>query len=254
MSKIKTLIVEDEELFASSLEQILINIDQDIVVVAKLESIRSTVEWLQQNTVDLIFMDIQLSDGTSFEIFDKVEIEVPVVFLTSYDQYAIKAFKQNSIGYLLKPLNIEDLKAAITKFKKHNATRLEKFEISSLLKMMKNERTEYKRRFIVYVGEKIKYIDAENIAYFFIAEGEAFMRESEGRIYPSDSSLDKIQTLLDPSLFFRINRQYLINIKAIKNMYTYSKSAIKIELAPKPDEDIFVSLSRTTDFKRWLNQ
>jgi two-component system, LytTR family, response regulator LytT len=251
---IKTLIIEDEELLANNLELTLKEIDRDIEVVAKIESVTSSINWLAANKADLIFLDIQLSDGLSFDIFEKVKVESPVIFLTAYDQYAIRAFKLNSIDYLLKPLNIDDLKNALVKFKKQNLISASSSDLRMLFDIIKNREVVYKKRFVVYVGEKIKYIEIENIAYFFIIEGETFMRDFEGNIYPCDYSLDKLQPDIDPAIFFRVNRQYTVNLRAIKQMFAMSKSAIKLDLLPKTDEDVFISLSRNSEFKKWLNQ
>lgn len=254
MTMIKTLIVEDEELLANNLELALKEVEPTLEVVAKLESVASSIKWLTNNKPDLIFLDIQLSDGLSFEIFEKVMVESPVIFLTAYNQYAIRAFKLNSIDYLLKPLNIADLKNALSKFKKQKQLSTPAGDLKMLFEMMKNLDVVYKKRFVVYVGDKIKYIETENIAYFFIVEGDTFMRDFEGSTYPCDYSLDKLQPEIDPAIFFRVNRQYTVNLKAIKQMFTVSKSAIKLDLLPKPDEDVFVSLSRSSEFKKWLNQ
>jgi DNA-binding LytR/AlgR family response regulator len=195
-----------------------------------------------------------LSDGLSFEIFQKVKIETPVIFLTAYDQYAIRAFKLNSIDYLLKPLNIQELKSALIKFRKQLVQKSQGDEFVKLIDLLQHKEPSYRKRFVVYVAEKIKYIETENVAYFFIIEGETFFRDFEGNNYPCDFSLDKLASELDPAIFFRVNRQYTINLKAIKHMYNLTKSSIKIDLNPRPDEEVFVSLSRSGDFKRWLNQ
>jgi two-component system, LytTR family, response regulator LytT len=254
MTMIKTLIVEDEELLAKNLELTLKEIDPTIEVAARLESVTSSIKWLTNNKADLIFLDIQLSDGLSFDIFDKVNVDVPVIFLTAYDHYAIRAFKLNSIDYLLKPLNINDLSSALDKFRKHSGSNNDLQEFRKLMQMIKTKSCNYKKRFVVHVGEKIKYIEAENIAYFFIVEGETFMRDFEGSTNACDYSLDKLEPEIDPAIFFRVNRQYTVNLKAIKQMFTMSKSAIKLDLLPKPDENVFVSLSRSSYFKKWLNQ
>lgn len=254
MSTIKTLIVEDEELLASNLEQTLAQLEPSVQVVAKLESVVSTVSWLKKNTVDLIFLDIQLSDGLSFDIFEQVNVETPVIFLTSYNHYAVRAFKLNSIDYLLKPLNTEELKNALNKYKKQALKSFDIQEFSRVIGALKDKTAEYKKRFVVYIGDKIRYLDAENIAYFFIIEGESFMRGFDGNTYSCDYSLDKLQPEIDPAIFFRVNRQYIVNIKAIKQMFTVSKSTIKLELTPIADGDVFVSLSRSSEFKKWLDQ
>jgi DNA-binding LytR/AlgR family response regulator len=254
MNKIKVLLVEDEELFAQSLEQILIEMDPGIEVVTTLVSVSSAIKWLKKNTVDLIFLDIQLSDGLSFEIFEKVTIEIPLIFITSYDEYAIKAFKLNSIDYLLKPVNNYELKQAIEKFRKYAVKTSNKIDYRHLADMIMNKNNMYKRRFVVYAGQKMKYIETKEIAFFYILESDVYACDKEGKMYPVEFTLDKLETLLDPEQFFRINRKYIINISAIKNMYPLSKSSIKVELSTKTNEDTVVSLSRTAEFRRWLNK
>jgi DNA-binding LytR/AlgR family response regulator len=254
MNAIKTLIVEDEELLASSLELTLVQVEPSVQVVAKLESVASAVSWLKSNTVDLIFLDIQLSDGLSFDIFEQVNVEAPVIFLTSYDHYAIRAFKLNSIDYLLKPLNVEEMISALDKYKKQVLKSFDFQEFSRVMGALKDKTAEYKKRFVVYVCDKIKYLEAEKIAYFYVVEGESFMRGFDGSTYSCDYSLDKLQPEIDPAIFFRVNRQYIVNIGAIKQIFAVSKSAIKLDLLPKSDCDVFVSLSRSSEFKKWLDQ
>jgi two-component system, LytTR family, response regulator LytT len=254
MTMINTLIIEDEELLANNLELALKEVDPTITILEKIESVASSVKWLNNNKPDLIFLDIQLSDGLSFEIFEKIEIDVPVIFLTAYDQYAIRAFKLNSIDYLLKPLNIGDLRVAVDKFKKHTSNNLNQDELKKLLATIGRKEITFKKRFVVYVGEKIRYVETENIAYFFILEGDTFMCDFDRNINPCNYSLDKLMPELDPAQFFRVNRQYTVNLKAIRQMFAVSKSAIKLDLTPRPDSDVFVSLSRSSDFRKWLDK
>jgi DNA-binding LytR/AlgR family response regulator len=254
MNKTRIAIIEDEELFADSLEAILKELDPSFSILAKIGSVKVATEWLKNNPVDLIFLDIHLSDGKSFEIFENIKLEIPVIFLTSYDQYAIKAFSVNSVDYLLKPVNIDDLKRAIDKFKKFSPADINSIDYRELVKAMTEDRKDYKKRFLTSFGDKIKYIETDRIAYFFILERDIFLRDNDGSNYPVEYSLDKLQLILDPEKFFRINRKYLINISAIKNMFALGKSRIKIELFPKADENIFVSLSHTSEFRKWLNK
>lgn len=253
MNTIKVLIIEDEKIFADNLEQILRDIEPELSVVGKLSSVQESVEWLSENTADLIFLDIQLSDGISFEIFNQIEVQTPVIFITSYDQYAIDAFKFNSIDYLLKPVNVDELKQSILKYKK-TGQHISVSNYQQLLAMMLNQNREFKKRFMVHVADRIKTVDTEDIAYFFVLDRNTFLCTNSGTKYDLEFTLDKIENMIDPELFFRINRQYIININAIKNMYTFSKSRIKVELQPKPDDVTMVSLSKTSDFRKWLSR
>ncbi len=253
MNTIKVLIIEDEKIFADNLEQILNGLETELSVVGKLRSVQESVEWLTDNTCDLIFLDIQLSDGISFEIFKQIEIHTPVIFITSYDQYAIDAFKLNSIDYLLKPINVDELKQSILKYKKtgqHQSVS----NYQQLIEMVLNQNREFKKRFMVHVADRIKTIETKDIAYFYVLDRYTFLCTNSGTKYDLEFTLDKIESMLNPEFFFRINRQYIININAIKNMYTFSKSRIKVELQPKPDIETMVSLSKTSNFRKWLSR
>ena len=248
----KVLIIEDEKIFANNLEQILKNIDDSIIVQAKIGSVEETVIWLQENQTDLIFLDIHLSDGLSFEIFEQVKITTPIIFLTSYDQYAIKAFKLNSIDYLIKPINIEELVQAIEKYKSLKQSPI--IDYQQIINLLGNKQPEYKKRFLAHFADKIKSIETNEIAYFYFAERDTYLCTFDGKKYSIEFSLDKLETMINPDKFFRINRRYIINIKAISNMFTLSKSKIKVELKPPADDDTVVSLSKSSGFRRWLSR
>ncbi len=249
----KVLIIEDEILAAEKLEQMLHNISPDIEVLAKLGSIKESVGWLIQHTADLIFLDIQLSDGISFSIFNQITVSTPIVFTTAYDQYAVKAFQLNSIAYLLKPIRTSDLAESIQKYK----TLKSAFNINfdDLFSQLHSPKQEYKKRLLIHIGDKIRKIDVPDIAYFYIFDKYVFLKTFQGNTFPIDYTLDKLEEILDPAYFFRINRKYTININAIANMYVYSRGRIKLDLQPKVEEpfDLVVSTNRSGDFKRWLN-
>jgi DNA-binding LytR/AlgR family response regulator len=251
---IKVLIVEDEQPAAEFLERMLKRIDPAISVEAKLPTVRETVAWLSMHEPELIFLDIHLADGSSFNIFDQLEVRAPIIFTTAYDQYAIRAFKVNSIDYLLKPISEEDLKNSLQKFQQHHSERKE--DSAALAEILKNlgKKPEYKQRFMVYAGEKIRTIKTAEIAYFYITEKQVFLCTFEGRQYSQDQSLDKIEALLDPEQFFRINRKFIINLEAIDTMYRLSSSRIKLSLNPPADEETIVSFHRLGDFRKWLNR
>jgi two-component system, LytTR family, response regulator LytT len=247
------LIIEDETLAAERLELMLKDVDPAIVVKAKLVSVKDSVNWLLQNQVDVIFLDIQLSDGLSFSIFEQISISTPVIFTTAYDRYAIKAFQVNSISYLLKPIRKSDLSEALLKL--HNLKSAFSIDFDSLLAQIQGRQPEFKKRFLIQIGEKIKKIETAEIAYFHILEKGCYLRTFQGNNYPVDYTLDKLETLIDPSCFFRINRKYLVNMAAISNMVAYSRSRVNLELKPKADDEseTIVSIDRSADFKNWLN-
>ncbi len=248
------LIIEDEKIAANNLEKMLHQIDENIHVQDKIDSIKSAVKWLDANKTDLIFLDIHLADGISFKIFEHLKIQTPIIFTTAYDQYAVKAFKVNSIDYLLKPIEIRELEQSLNKFKElgrmKNAGTI---DYNSLIDILGNK-TEYQQRFIVRYGQKVKSIKISNIAYFNVIDENVFICTKNNKNYPIDYSLDKLENILAQKQFFRINRQFIVSFDAIENMFTLSKSRIKIILKQKPDKETIVSYSRLSDFKKWLNQ
>lgn len=250
----KALIIEDEQLAARRLESLINTCDSSIQVVAKLESVEESVDWLKSNPhPDIMFLDIHLEDGLSFAIFDKVKVDVPIIFTTAFDEYAIKAFKLKSIDYLLKPIVQEDLNKAIEKFKSWSGDKKQTVDLSELYKLMQTQAHQYRDRFSVSVGEKLKTIEVKDISYFFSTSGITFVSMNGKGQYSLDVSLDKLTGELNPKDFFRINRQYLISHRSIANVFVYPKSRLKIELTPTTQDDIFVSLDRVTDFKKWLD-
>ena len=247
------LIIEDEDLAAERLERMLNEIDPDVNVRAKIRSVKEAINWLKEHTVDLIFIDIQLSDGLSFSIFDEIHISTPLVFTTAYDQYAIRAFQHNSISYLLKPIRKKELKESLGKFERFRSAFSIDFEtISSIYQ---GDKPAYKKRFLISIGEKLKKIEVTDIAYFYAMDKSVFCRTFENKALPIDQSLDALEELLDPEIFFRINRKYIVNMNAIEQMIAWSRSRIKLELNPpvKDEEGAIVSISRSSDFKKWMN-
>ena len=247
------LIIEDEKVAAERLQAMLLNVNPAIEVRAKLRSVKESVHWLKEHTVDLIFIDIQLSDGLSFSIFDEINISTPLIFTTAYDQYAIKAFQFNSVGYLLKPIQKSELREALEKYEVLKSAFAIDFE--TLRAVYQGQKAEYKKRFLISVGEKLKKVEADQIAYFYAMEKSVFCRTFEDKIFPMDHSLDYLEELLNPETFFRINRKYIVNMEAIKQMEAWSRSRIKLYLNPpiKGDDDTIVSIGRSSDFKKWMN-
>ncbi|MDA3954859.1 MAG: LytTR family DNA-binding domain-containing protein [Bacteroidales bacterium] len=248
------VIIEDEGFAAEKLERQLVTMDSSIAVVAKIESVENAVSWLKENSADLIFLDIHLSDGLCFRIFDEVEIKTPIIFTTAYDQYAIQAFKVNSVDYLLKPINKFDLAASYEKYRELHQKE-NPIDYSALKDMIGDMREKkYQKRFLVVEGDTIKTVLIENIAYFF-AEGKyAFLVEKSGGRFLIDTTLEHLTSVLDPEDFFRINRQVIAQLDSIKKMNTWFSRRIKLELIPTFEKETIVSTERVKDFKEWLNQ
>lgn len=247
------LIIEDEKLAADKLEHMLREIDPSINVLAKPGSIKESVKWLFNNSADLIFLDIQLSDGISFSIFEEISINTPVIFTTAYDQYAIKAFQVNSIAYLLKPIRKTDLEESLRKLRTVKSAYSIDFEM--LLANLQGREPDFRKRFLIQTGDKIRKIEVSEIAYFYVLEKGVYLRTFQGSSYTVEYALDKLETILDPGMFFRINRKYLVNMNSISNMVAYSRGRVKLELKPHADDelDTIVSIDRSADFRKWLN-
>lgn len=249
----KVLIIEDEQIAADNLEKQLKSIDSQIQVLNKIESVRDSVSWLSHNSADLIFLDINLSDGLCFSIFEQVEVNIPVIFTTAYDQYALKAFKLYSIDYLLKPIELTDLENSIEKFRKITGSISKNPDFQTLIDHLKKEK-DYQKRFVINIDRKIKIVKTEEIAYFTGSDNGTFLTTFSNKNYAVDYSLDKLETMLDPELYFRVNRNFIINIDAIKDMYTLAKSRVQIVLEPKPEQETLVSFNRMSNFRKWINR
>ncbi len=250
----EVLIVEDEAVAVKRLEKILTEVAPEINVVARTGSVKDSVRWLMKNKPDLIFMDIQLSDGISFNIFDQLDVSIPVIFTTAYDQYAIKAFEANSLGYLLKPVRSNELKKAIEKynsFYKSSAT-----DFNALWDQIRNQKPAYKQRFMVQRGEKILHVSTSEMAYMYAIQKDVFATTFDNKSYALEFTLEKLSGMLDPEMFFRINRKYVININAIDSMVARSRGRIKVNLNPPADdpEEAVVSVDRSPEFKKWLDK
>jgi DNA-binding LytR/AlgR family response regulator len=251
----KILIIEDEPQAAQRLENVLIELEPGAVIVDKLDSIKRSVKWLKSNEApDVVFMDIQLADGLSFEIFDQHEISSPVIFTTAYNEYALKAFKVNSIDYILKPVDKTELKAALEKLRRLTGQSSQSKILEGIGHAMKMLTKKYKERFMVKVGEHLKTIDVDNILYFYSQEKTTFCFTSENRSLILDFTLDQLEELLDPAFFFRINRKYMINSKSILDIISHTNSRLKLNLKGSQDNDIIVARERVQEFKDWLDR
>jgi len=251
---IGTLIIEDEAPAAKRLEKLLKELEPSITILKTIESVSSAIKWFEQHPQpDLLMLDIQLADGLSFDIFKQVRIDSFVIFTTAYDEYAIKAFELNSIDYLLKPINKEKLRKSIEKLIKLQG-KTNSIDIQAVIAAMDRERKQYKQRFSVNVGTKIKSIETANIAYFHSLDKNTFLCTKEKRHYPIDFALDRLEELIDPQYFFRINRQYTINYHAIEKINVLSRSRIAILTVPPTEEPLLVSTARTHEFRLWLDR
>ena len=252
------LIIEDEKLAAEHLQGIIGKCDAAIHILAVLDSIDASVKWIENNqSPHLIFMDIQLSDGLCFEIFNSIRITCPVIFTTSYEEYTLKAFKVNSVDYLLKPVTLIDCQYAINQYKTQNNlfAQTDKWDLNGKVdRILKDISNRYKSRFIANAGTHIRSIEVENINCFYSLGKSTFLQTKEGTSYDIIYSLEQLESLTDPKIFFRVNRQYLVNISAIKDIMNHSVGKIRILIKNEDKNEIFVSRNRIKEFKQWLDE
>jgi DNA-binding LytR/AlgR family response regulator len=248
------LIIENEKPAADKIVRLLKKVDESVTVTDIIESVEGSINRLQKEPLpDLILMDIQLDDGLCFEIFETIKIDIPVIFTTAYDEYILKAFKVNSIDYLLKPIEELPLRNAISKFKSlHYKDTLRKDLLKGLFKELNSG---YKNRFLVKIGTNYRSIQVSEISCFYILERAVFIRTFADTDYSVDYSLDTIQKTIDPGIFFRINREFIVNINAISDIISYSSSRLKIKLnSRKPIDDLIVSRDKVSEFKTWIDK
>ena len=246
------LIIEDEKPAANNLIRLIGKELPRATILGPLASISDSVKWLQENPhPELILLDINLTDGPSFEIFSKVEVTSPVIFCTAYDEYALKAFELNSIDYLLKPVDPADLNRALGKFQKWQVQSGPE-DLGKLIRDLVNPGKKSRERFVIKVGDQLKIVKTESVSFFTSSGKDTFLQNEQGRQYPLDESLDKLEPQLPEGEFFRINRNYLIRLEAISDVRSYSNSRLRIELHHCDDADILVSRDKTAAFKDWL--
>jgi len=251
----KIAIVEDEQLAAEKLEKMILKYDSSCNIVGRLDSVDTATEWLKnQGSPDLMFLDIQLTDGTSFDIFRHVSIECPVIFTTAFDQYALQAFQLHSIDYLIKPISQEKLNAALDKLKDFKASLSQNTDINHIVEELAQKQNAYKSRFLVKSGSTLRSIETRDIAYFFSEDKLVFLMTGSGSRFVLSETLDELESQLNPADFFRINRQYIVNFKSIHKVHQHFKGRLKIELSPPPAEEIFISNRRASAFKDWMDQ
>ena len=260
------LIIEDEELAVRKLTKLLQDVDPTLAVVGNTPSIRASVKWLedhapgQPSAPDLILMDIELADGQSFEIFEQTTVTAPVIFTTSYDEYALRAFKVNSIDYLLKPIKRHELESSLEKHRRLSSgatpETVSPVSIDALVQQLRQQiaPTDYRRRFLVRHLSQWVPIEVGDIAWFQSEDGVSLFRTRSNQKFPVDYTLDELEAMLDPAQFFRANRQFIVGINSVQQIHPYFNNKLKLTLKPAPDDEVLVSRERATDFKKWMGK
>ena len=248
------IIIEDEKLSAEHLGNLLKKADAGIEVLAVFDSVKKSIEAFKSGLrADLLFVDIHLADGLSFEIFNEVILDTPIIFTTAYDEYAIRAFKLNSVDYLLKPIGIEELQTALGKFRKYSRNEYS-LMVENIMQAYQTMNKQYKSRFMIRIGENIVSVKTDQVAHFIFEDGIVLLATTNNHLYPVDFTLDQLEPLLDPAEFFRINRKVILNISSIQKTGTYFNSRLKISTPFLQDENSIVSRERVNDFKEWLGR
>ncbi len=255
----KIVIVEDEPYAQQELLRLLEKSGKDFECLARIDSVEDSIDWFSSNPhPDLVFLDIQLADGLSFDIFNEIELKSAVIFTTAFDEYAIKAFELNSIDYLLKPIKAEALQLALNKYDKmkenmsSGQTGINEKQLQQLIQQMSLKN--YKHRFLIRIGEQIKSIDIADTAYFKAEDNVVFLTAKDGHHYIIDNTLEQLDGMLDPGSFFRLNRGYIVSFSSIKKVSKYFNSRLLIELDPPEEEKVLVSRAKAKEFLEWLDQ
>lgn len=248
----KILIIEDETRAANRLQKLVSEIDSTLEIVQITDSISESVAFLNDNQVDLILSDIQLADGLSFDIFSQVEINCPIIFTTAYDQYAISAFETKGIDYILKPIEKGRLEKSLQKFKDLNSK--QDIDINALKALIQNQEKAYKKRFMIKVGEKIKSITIDEVNAFYSLQKGTYLLTNSGRNYVLDYSLEEVIQLIDPSIFFKINRKIIANINSIEEIISHSNSRLKLIIPHLDLDEVIVAREKVNEFKKWIDQ
>jgi two-component system LytT family response regulator len=255
------LIIEDEAIAARRIKKMVNDFDSNNHIVGQVDSVESAVEWFENNpSPDLVLCDIELADGQSFEIFNKTTVESPVIFTTAYDEYAIKAFKVNSVDYLLKPVKEDDLRRSMDKLQQLKTTfnpKQPSINIESLLNelnLQKQSTFNYRDRFLIKQGQRYFIVNVEDIAYFYTKGKAVFLKCWDNKEYIVDYTLDDLEKTMNPKNFFRANRQFLIELKAVDRVHMWFNSKLKVEVKPHSTEELIVSREKAGDFKQWLGE
>lgn len=252
----KILIIEDEAPAFRRLQKVLDEIDTSIEIVEVIDSVEDAVKWFNNHAIpDLILMDIQLSDGISFQIFDQIKIKCPVIFTTAFDEYMLKAFKVNSIDYLLKPIKKEDLEQALNKhqdLKNAYSSSNSMIDLNQLIGQLNMEERRFKSRFLIKKGEQLLSVETQDVSYFITKNGVVYLITKDDNRYLMDFNLDEVMSQLDPEQFYRVNRQYIVAFRSIKATHKYHKGKLLIELNQQTEDALTVSAEKASDFKNWL--
>jgi two-component system, LytTR family, response regulator LytT len=251
------LILEDETLSASRLVSLVGELEPQARVVAVLDSVEGAAEWLQTNPApDLMLVDIHLADGSSLDLFRRVTVTAPFVFTTAYDHYAVEAFRLNGLDYLLKPIDPDELRRAFDRFRQwqHRQTPRPAFDVGQLAQTLHSLRQPYKQRFLVRFGDNLLYKATQEIAYFYADDKTVYLVADDGKRYVIDYRIEQLEDLLDPAVFFRLNRKFVARVEAIQRMKSQLNSRLQLFLKPQPDMEVYVSKERVSGFKAWLDQ
>lgn len=252
----KVIIVEDEPHAARRLESLLTELVPHVRVIARMDSVKKAVEFFSSSqSVDLALMDIQLSDGISFDIFKACQVTCPVIFTTAYDEYALKAFKVNSVDYILKPVDKDELSAALKKYEQRAGSGVAQSSmLESINEVVRTLTKKYKTRFVIKVGEHLRTIEMSTVLYFYSQDKTTFCCTADNRKHIIDHTLDELEDLVDPSTFFRINRKYFVSASSFTDIIHYTNSRLKLILKGSTEQDAIVARERVQDFKEWLDR
>ncbi len=251
----KIIIIEDETPALNRIKKMVLEVEPSIEILDTADSIEQSVQVIEkhQGTIDLILMDIELADGQSFEIFNLAEVKYPVIFTTAYDEFALKAFKVNSIDYLLKPIDKQELKAAFQKFKSIQKSANNVDALKEMLAQISAPKNGFKERFLVKLGERLISVPANDIAYFLSKDKLTYLITKNNNKYVVDYTLEDLNTMLDSKQFFHLNRQFIASINSITNIHTYFNGKLKVQLNPNFEDEVLVSREKASDLKVWLN-
>ncbi|MEO5978693.1 MAG: LytTR family DNA-binding domain-containing protein [Chryseolinea sp.] len=252
---LNVLIIEDEPLAAERVAKLAKEINADVNVLSIIDSVAASVEWILQNpSPDLILMDIQLADGMSFQIFERCEVTTPVIFITAFDEYAIKAFKVNGIDYILKPVDKGELAIAFKKLKNLVQPKVTQKMMEDMMHAMQSMAKNYRERFVIKVGEHLRTVGTVDVLFFYSHEKATFAQARNARKHILDFTMDQLEEQLDPARFFRINRKYIVSLDAIQDMISHTNSRLKLVLKLSDDNDVIVARERIQEFKDWLEK
>lgn len=248
----EVLIIEDEKFAAEQLQEMLASYSRDIRVAACLDTVEKSVKWLKTHSCDLIISDISLGDGIAFDIFERVKVQTAIIFTTAFDEYAIRAFKNNSVDYLLKPVGMHELSAALDKYFRSQSVRLG--DLEKLISEVRQPRKEVRQRFMISSGNSMHFVLADDVSYFFAQDKYLFLVTGEGTRHLIDGTLEQLESQLDPKSFFRLSRKYIVNIRSVRELVVYSSRKIRVNLKKDDPGDMEISQGKIVAFKEWLNR